>query len=299
MAEILGAFEQAVLLAIVRLGDEAYGRAVLKEVQVRLDREVAAGAVHATLDRLETKGRAPAPVLSAAAEGRTRPQRGSCRSGGVVAGPEVAPGRFGMTPTPPDWAEALLPLVLKADNAASVTGDLLEEYRASIHPARGQQAADRWYARQALGYLVRSTVGWAALFGGAAVARGALDWLVPTTDFYLRSAVSTSLGVGTLMAAGLWAGWRSASFAAGTLAGLATAGFGAVISISGAALLLAAAHDPRTMAAIRDSGGLAEVFTLPFMLMVPGAIVGTVAGAAGATARAFLSPGSASPTPAP
>jgi DNA-binding PadR family transcriptional regulator len=56
MAEILGAFEQAVLLSIVRLGDDAYGRAVLKEVQARLDRDVAAGAVHATLDRLETKG---------------------------------------------------------------------------------------------------------------------------------------------------------------------------------------------------------------------------------------------------
>ena len=56
MADILGAFEQAVLLAIVRLGEDAYGRAVLKEVQVRLARDVAAGAVHATLDRLENKG---------------------------------------------------------------------------------------------------------------------------------------------------------------------------------------------------------------------------------------------------
>jgi len=56
MADILGAFEQAVLLAIVRLGEDAYGRAVLKEVQVRLDRDVAAGAVHATRDRVENKG---------------------------------------------------------------------------------------------------------------------------------------------------------------------------------------------------------------------------------------------------
>ena len=56
MADILGAFEQAVLLAIVRLGEDAYGRAVLKEVQVRLDRDIAAGAVHSTLDRLENKG---------------------------------------------------------------------------------------------------------------------------------------------------------------------------------------------------------------------------------------------------
>ena len=55
MAETLGTFEQAVLLAIVRLGDGAYGRAIMSEVQDRLDREIAAGAVHATLERLERK----------------------------------------------------------------------------------------------------------------------------------------------------------------------------------------------------------------------------------------------------
>lgn len=56
MAEVLGAFEQAVLLAIVRLREEAYGRAIFKTVQRQLEREVAAGAVHATLDRLQKKG---------------------------------------------------------------------------------------------------------------------------------------------------------------------------------------------------------------------------------------------------
>lgn len=56
MAEVLGAFEQAVLLAIVRLREDAYGRAILKEVKIRLERDVAAGAVHATLERLEKKG---------------------------------------------------------------------------------------------------------------------------------------------------------------------------------------------------------------------------------------------------
>ena len=55
MAVVLGTFEQAVLLAIVRLRDEAYGRAILKEVQARLERDVAAGAAHATLERLEHK----------------------------------------------------------------------------------------------------------------------------------------------------------------------------------------------------------------------------------------------------
>jgi PadR family transcriptional regulator PadR len=56
MADILGAFEQAVLLAVMKLADNAYGRAILKEVAMRLERDVAAGAVYATLDRLEAKG---------------------------------------------------------------------------------------------------------------------------------------------------------------------------------------------------------------------------------------------------
>ena len=60
MAEHLGMLEQAVLLALVRpqteLGKEAYGRAILKEVEHRLNRDVTAGAVYATLDRLEAKG---------------------------------------------------------------------------------------------------------------------------------------------------------------------------------------------------------------------------------------------------
>jgi PadR family transcriptional regulator len=56
MADLLGNFEQAVLLAVLRLGEDAYGRAILNEVQARLRREVAAGAVHATLNRLEKKG---------------------------------------------------------------------------------------------------------------------------------------------------------------------------------------------------------------------------------------------------
>jgi DNA-binding PadR family transcriptional regulator len=55
VAELLGAFEQAVLLTVWRLAEEAYGRAILRGVQSALNRQVAAGAVYATLDRLEQK----------------------------------------------------------------------------------------------------------------------------------------------------------------------------------------------------------------------------------------------------
>jgi PadR family transcriptional regulator, regulatory protein PadR len=48
-------FEQAVLLAIVRLGAEAYGRTILHQVQQSLKRNVSAGSVYTTLDRLESR----------------------------------------------------------------------------------------------------------------------------------------------------------------------------------------------------------------------------------------------------
>lgn len=53
---MLGVFEQAVLLAIVRLGEDAYGRTILNDVQDHLARPISAGAVQATLSRLEAKG---------------------------------------------------------------------------------------------------------------------------------------------------------------------------------------------------------------------------------------------------
>ena len=56
MADLIGPFEQSVLLALVRLGKDAYGRAILNEVESRHNREVSAGAVYATLERLESKG---------------------------------------------------------------------------------------------------------------------------------------------------------------------------------------------------------------------------------------------------
>jgi PadR family transcriptional regulator PadR len=56
MADILGGFEQAVLLTLVKLGKDAYGRAIIRELSGCLNRDVAAGAAYATLDRLENKG---------------------------------------------------------------------------------------------------------------------------------------------------------------------------------------------------------------------------------------------------
>ena len=52
----LGEFEQLVLLAILRLGDDAYGVTIAGELESRAGRRVSRGALYTTLDRLETKG---------------------------------------------------------------------------------------------------------------------------------------------------------------------------------------------------------------------------------------------------
>jgi PadR family transcriptional regulator, regulatory protein PadR len=52
----LGTFEEQVMLAVLRTGRDAYGMAVRREIERVTGRDVAVGAVYATLDRLEAKG---------------------------------------------------------------------------------------------------------------------------------------------------------------------------------------------------------------------------------------------------
>ena len=51
----LGEFEQMVLLAVLRLGDEAYGVTVREEIRQCTGREVAPGALYTALGRMEDK----------------------------------------------------------------------------------------------------------------------------------------------------------------------------------------------------------------------------------------------------
>ena len=54
--EFLGGFEMLVLLALIRLGDAAYGVPIAEAIEESSGREVAIGSVYITLDRLETRG---------------------------------------------------------------------------------------------------------------------------------------------------------------------------------------------------------------------------------------------------
>jgi PadR family transcriptional regulator PadR len=55
-SDTLGEFEQAVLLAVAHLGDDAYGVTIRREIESRTGRTIATGALYTGLDRLERKG---------------------------------------------------------------------------------------------------------------------------------------------------------------------------------------------------------------------------------------------------
>lgn len=54
--DTVGGFELHVLLAVMRLGEEAYGVPIADTIEAASGREVAAGSIYVTLDRLESKG---------------------------------------------------------------------------------------------------------------------------------------------------------------------------------------------------------------------------------------------------
>ena len=66
----LGEFELMILLAVIRLGDEAYGVPISRQLEMHRGRGVSVGSVYAALERLEAKG------LIESSLGESTPERG-------------------------------------------------------------------------------------------------------------------------------------------------------------------------------------------------------------------------------
>jgi DNA-binding PadR family transcriptional regulator len=69
----LGEFEQLLLFALLRVGDDAYGVTLRQEIESRTSRTVSAGAVYTAMERLESRGFVSSVV------GEPTPQRGGKR----------------------------------------------------------------------------------------------------------------------------------------------------------------------------------------------------------------------------
>lgn len=70
MGDTLGGFEKLLLLAVLRLGNDAYGAAIFEEIESRTGRAVSPGAVYVALRRLQAKG------MLSSRSGDPTPERG-------------------------------------------------------------------------------------------------------------------------------------------------------------------------------------------------------------------------------
>jgi hypothetical protein len=185
---------------------------------------------------------------------------------------------------PPQWAEALLRLLLKRRDRESVSGDLLEQYRDTIVPERGK-GADAWYVRQVGWVLWRAASPWAALIAATLTIRGAVDMFLPSHYtagvVHPRSMIMTNTLLATWVGCGAWNAWRSGRLRSGIFVTFAAASLGALFSTAASLMLLALWHGPQTMAAINGSGGVDEMWGIPLMLIPIGTIWGTVGALAG------------------
>lgn len=84
MPPVLGEFEQLLLLAVLRLGANAYGVTIRQAIEEATGRDVSAGAVYTALNRLEARG------LVSSRAGESAPERTGMRRRYYTVRPEGA-----------------------------------------------------------------------------------------------------------------------------------------------------------------------------------------------------------------
>lgn len=73
--KFLGEFEQVVLLALLKLKDQAYGASIRTLLHEDIQRDVALGALYSTLERMEKKGLVSSKLGESTAQRGGRPKR--------------------------------------------------------------------------------------------------------------------------------------------------------------------------------------------------------------------------------
>jgi len=175
----------------------------------------------------------------------------------------------------------MLRMFLRADEAETESGDLLEAYRDSIYPIRGRRLADLWFIRQVGSYFVRATAGWGVLFGLLWV-EGPFRMLLAGRDWFGGDIEQKVIATGIFLLAARRA-WRSQQVRAGILLAIGIAFAGGVIWILGVVVQWARWDlSIGPIESLRRNFDWRPVFIVPALSIAAGAILGTAgAGAAG------------------
>ena len=185
----------------------------------------------------------------------------------------------------PRWAERILRLVLGPDRAETVYGDLLEEYRDKIYPARGASSADTWLAIQVGGFVYRALWAWIAVAALAFIGRSVADTFWPPADFNWgpRSAFTTYTLSAFFVAAGGWAARRSGRVVSGALAAAAAhVAASAIAIVYDVAFFFAIIQpSPERLRLFRMTGGWEELLIMPLVILPVVLALGAIGGVLG------------------
>jgi hypothetical protein len=184
---------------------------------------------------------------------------------------------------PPRWAAAFLPLLLRADEAETVTGDLIEEYRDSVYPASGRWRANVWFVRQVAGFAWRAAWVWGLLVAAFISGRFMLDTFAPPASYYARSFFTTWSSVLLYLLTAFWAARRTGRVRTGILIAVAAHAIGwSVNAALTAAIYVGVIRDqPAMLRLFRETGGWGEEWFLPLMLLPFVLVLGSAGGAVG------------------
>jgi hypothetical protein len=171
MSASLGSLELIVLVAVARLGDDAYGLAIRRDASARTAHDYSGGAIYTTLERLVAHDRADAATRRTLPPAVPRHRRRSSRAARCTAGCRIrmvggwrthsAGGRMSIVraPQPPHWMHRLLSATgADPEFRDDVLGDMADEFIIRV-AYDGEREARAWYVREGLRtlpYLVRN-----------------------------------------------------------------------------------------------------------------------------------------------
>jgi hypothetical protein len=185
--EFLGGFELLVLLALIRLGDDAYGVPISDAIEQSSGREVAICSAYITLDRLEAKGLVYSTSESTAGRGGRKTASASRRrvpAGASGATDDDQPGdghaqfEGGMAHRTAACGPLVTGTVGSGPQRESLIGDMLEQFQ------RGRSAT--WYWRQTISAIVTSLVAEAWQHKGLSISVVAIGMYLPQIYIYIH-----------------------------------------------------------------------------------------------------------------
>ena len=167
---------------------------------------------------------------------------------------------------PPRWAEGLLQVLLPPDEAETVSGDLIEEYRETVYPSRGRWRADRWFVRQVSGFAWRGNLIWGVLLALAFLVHPTVmlgiwqprGW--PPRPSWQPNGIVLELAVIaiTVFLLAARSAWRLGHVRSGMIVAVSIGAAGSVVFFAG------------SLFEIAFRGGVGNVLqSVPYFLMIP------------------------------